>query len=368
MNFKLRGLKVKFTFFPTIFSLQYRQLNSKPTYPMSKKRVAINGFGRIGRAVARIILSDFADELELVAINDPSPTETTAHLFKFDSNYGTYDKEIVIEDEGDKKFLNVGGVKVQSFSTREIINLPWGDLGIDIVLECTGVFRTTEKCQPHIDQGAKKVLLSAPAKDDGFKSIVLGVNEEQLEDSDVFVSNASCTTNCLAPVAKVLHDNFEIKAGLMTTIHAYTNDQRILDVGHKDLRRARAGAVNMIPTSTGAAKAVGIVIPSLKGKMTGLAVRVPTPTVSLVDLVVKVGKTVTAEEVNAALKKESDANPTILGFETRPCVSKDFQCDPRSSIVDAAETMVIDDMVKILTWYDNEWGYSVRFVELATMM
>ena len=335
---------------------------------MSKKRVAINGFGRIGRAAARIILSDFSDKLELVAINDPSPTETTAHLFKFDSNYGTFHKEIKIEKSGDKAFLNVGGTKIQSFSTREITELPWGELKIDIVLECTGVFRTKEKCQPHIDQGAKKVLLSAPAKDDGFKFIVIGVNDKELKDSDIFVSNASCTTNCLAPVVKVLDENFEIKSGLMTTIHAYTNDQNILDVGHKDLRRARAGALNMIPTSTGAAKAVGLVIPHLKGKMTGLAVRVPTPTVSLVDLVVKVGKTVTAEEVNAALKKASDANPHILGFETRPCVSKDFQCDPRSSIVDASETMVIDDLVKVLAWYDNEWGYSMRYVELATMM
>jgi glyceraldehyde 3-phosphate dehydrogenase len=335
---------------------------------MSKKRVAINGFGRIGRAAARIILTDYDDKLELVAINDPSPSELTAHLFKFDSNYGTFAKDIEIVKEGEKEFLDVGGTKIRNFSTREISELPWGELEIDIVLECTGVFRTTEKCQPHLDQGAKKVLLSAPAKDDGFRTIVLGVNDEELKDEDKFVSNASCTTNCLAPVAKVLHDSFEIKSGLMTTIHAYTNDQRILDVGHKDLRRARAGAVNMIPTSTGAAKAVGIVIPELKGKMTGLAVRVPTPTVSLVDLVVKLGKTVSAEEVNAALKKYSDANPDVLGFETRPCVSKDFQCDPRSSIVDAEKTMVIDDLVKVLAWYDNEWGYSVRYVELATMM
>ncbi len=332
------------------------------------KRVAINGFGRIGRAAARIILESHADKLELVAINDPSPTETTAHLFQFDSNYGTFSQNIHILHEDGKEFLQVGKTKIRSFSTREITELPWGELGIDIVLECTGVFRTKEKCQPHIDQGAKKVLLSAPAKDENFRTIVLGVNDHDLKDDDIFVSNASCTTNCLAPVAKVLHDKFGIKSGLMTTIHAYTNDQNVLDVGHKDLRRARAAGLNMIPTSTGAAKAVGLVIPELKGKMTGLAVRVPTPTVSLVDLVIKVKNPVTAEEVNKVLKAASDANPKIIGYETRPLVSKDFQCDSRSTIVDASETKVIDDLVKILAWYDNEWGYSCRYIDLALMM
>jgi glyceraldehyde 3-phosphate dehydrogenase len=332
------------------------------------KRVAINGFGRIGRAAARIILDYHADDLELVAINDPAPTETTAHLFKFDSNYGTFDQDIEIVNEGEKEFLMVGEKKIRSFSTRNISELPWGELDIDIVLECTGVFRTKEKCQPHLDQGAKKVLLSAPAKDDNFRTIVLGVNDDDLKEDDKFVSNASCTTNCLAPVAKVLHDNFGIKAGLMTTIHAYTNDQNVLDVGHKDLRRARAAGLSMIPTSTGAAKAVGIVIPELKGKLTGLAVRVPTPTVSLVDLVVKLDKKVTAEEVNKALELASNENPALIGYETRPLVSKDFQCDSRSTIVDASETMVIDDMVKVLSWYDNEWGYSCRYVDLACMM
>lgn len=333
-----------------------------------KKRVAINGFGRIGRAAARIILETKFEELELVAINDPSPTTTTAHLLQFDSNFGTFGQNVSITNEGDDEFLIVGDAKIRSFSTRNIEELPWGDLNIDIVLECTGVFRTQETCQKHIDQGAKKVLLSAPPKSDGFKVIVIGVNDEELKDNDKFVSNASCTTNCLAPVTKVLHDNFTIKSGLMTTIHSYTNDQGVLDVGHKDLRRARAAAINMIPTSTGAAKAVGIVMPELAGKLTGLAIRVPTPTVSLVDLTVKLDKKVTTEEINAALKKESDKNPRILGFETRPCVSKDFQCDSRSSIVDADQTMVIDDMVKVMSWYDNEWGYSCRYVDLATMM
>lgn len=332
------------------------------------KRVAINGFGRIGRAAARIILEQHAGELELVAINDPSPTETTAHLFKYDSNYGTFAEDIEISSEGESEFLLVGDKKIHSFSTRNITDLPWGDLEIDIVMECTGVFRTQEKCQPHLDQGAKKVLLSAPAKSEGFRTIVMGVNEDELQDDDKFVSNASCTTNCLAPVAKVLEDNFGIASGLMTTIHAYTNDQNVLDVGHSDLRRARAAGLNMIPTSTGAAKAVGIVIPELKGKLTGLAVRVPTPTVSLVDLVVKLKKPASAEEINATLEAASNENPGVLGYETRPLVSKDFQMDSRSSIVDASETMVIDDMVKVLTWYDNEWGYSCRFVDLARMM
>ncbi len=331
------------------------------------KRVAINGFGRIGRAAARIILD--TPELELVAINDPSPTEQTAHLFTFDTNYGTFKGEVEITEENGDEYLVLNGKKIRSLSTREIKELPWGDLNIDIVLECTGVFRTKDTCQLHIDQGAKKVLLSAPAKDEGFTSVVLGVNDEVLTGEETFVSNASCTTNCLAPMAKALDETIGIQSGLITTIHAVTNGQNILDVGHKDLRRARAAYENMIPTSTGAAKAVGIVLPQLAGKLNGLAVRVPTPTVSLVDLVFKAKKQTTAEEVNAALKAASEANPHILGYETRPLVSRDFQCDARSSIVDASETMVMDgDLVKVLSWYDNEWGYSCRFVELATKM
>ncbi len=333
-----------------------------------KKRVAINGFGRIGRAAARIILENYGDKLDLVAINDPSPTTTTAHLLQFDSNFGTFPQEVKITNEGNKEYLVVGDKKIRSFTTREISELPWGDLDIDIVLECTGVFRTIEACQKHVDQGAKKVLLSAPPKSDGFKVIVIGVNDEELKPEDKFVSNASCTTNCLAPVVKVLHENFGIKSGLMTTIHSYTNDQRILDVGHKDLRRARAGALNIIPTTTGAAKAVGVVLPEMAGKLTGLAIRVPTPTVSIVDLTVKLDKKTTAEEVNAIFKAEAQKNPRIFGFEPRPCVSKDFQGDSRSTIVDADQTMIIDDMLKVMSWYDNEWGYSCRYVDLATMM
>ena len=328
------------------------------------KRIAINGFGRIGRAAARIILE--RSELTLVAINDPSSTEHMAHLFQFDTNYGTFDGEVAVEDGGET--LRIDDKKIACFSTREITDLPWGDLGVDVVLECTGVFRTLESAQPHIDQGAKKVLLSAPAKSDGFATIVMGVNDHLLTGKEAFISNASCTTNCLAPVAKVLHDNFEIQSGLMTTVHAYTTSQKLLDVGAKDMRRARAAAVNMIPTSTGAAKAVGIVLPELNGKLNGMSIRVPMPSVSLVDLVVKVKRSTSAEEVNAALEKASVSMPHILGFEKRPLVSSDFRCDSRSSIVDASETMVIDDLVKVLAWYDNEWGYSSRFVDLAVCL
>lgn len=330
-----------------------------------KKRVAINGFGRIGRAAARIILANHQDTIELVAINDPSPSEQTALLFQFDSNFGRLGKEVTVVHEGDQEYLQVGDDKITSFGSRDIADLPWGDLGIDVVLECTGVFRTLEKAQPHLDQGAKKVVLSAPAKSDGFDTFVLGVNCDTITGNENLVSCASCTTNCLAPVAKTLHDSFEIECGLMTTIHSYTNDQRILDVGHSDLRRARAAALNMIPTSTGAAKAVALVIPEMKGKLTGTSVRVPTPTVSLVDLTVKVKKSATKEEVNAALKAASDKMPHILGFEERPLVSMDYKMDSRSSIVDAAETFVMQDLVKVLAWYDNEWGYSCRLVELV---
>ncbi len=328
-----------------------------------KTRVAINGFGRIGRAVARIILKDYADTMELIAINDPSPTAMTAHLFEFDTNYGRF--SIPVEVESDN-LLKVGGIKIKKFTTRNIVDLPWRDLKIDVVLECTGVFRTKDSVSEHLKMGAKKVIISAPGKDDGFKTIVLGVNDEIIKGDETLFSNASCTTNCLAPVAKVLDEEFEIKSGLITTIHAYTSSQNVLDVGHKDFRRARAAAENMIPTSTGAAKAVGIVLPQLNGKLNGLAIRVPLPTVSIVDLVFKAGKEVSVELVNAALKKASDKMPHILGFETKPLVSKDFQGDSRSSIVDADQTMVIDDLVKVMAWYDNEWGYSARLVELIT--
>lgn len=328
-----------------------------------KKRIAINGFGRIGRAAARLVIAH--PDLELIAINDPSPIEQMAHLFQFDTNYGRFEGTVSIEKNNT---LQINKQKVQCFSSREINTLPWKELKIDIVMECTGVFCSAEDCNKHIAQGAKKVILSAPAKSDGFATIVIGANEGILTGKETLVSNASCTTNCLAPVAKVIHDTFEIESGLMTTTHAYTNDQRILDVGHKDLRRARAAAENVIPTSTGAAKAVGLVLPELKGKLNGLAIRIPVPTVSLVDLVVKVRKPATVETVNAALKKAAEKNPHILGFEERPLVSSDFIKDTRSSIVDAAETMVMGDLVKVIAWYDNEWGYSCRFVELTAML
>ncbi|PID70162.1 type I glyceraldehyde-3-phosphate dehydrogenase [bacterium DOLZORAL124_38_8] len=330
-----------------------------------RKKVAINGFGRIGRAAARIILKDFSDQLDLVAVNDPSDPKLTAHLLKYDTNFGTLDGEVKIEGD----YLFVAGEKIRKFQTRNISDLPWGELDVDIVLECTGVFRTKELCQPHLDQGAKKVLLSAPCKSEGFRTIVLGVNDEELQDTDTLVSNASCTTNCLAPVVKVLHENFGIEKGMMTTVHSYTNDQRILDVGHKDLRRARAAAENMIPTTTGAAKAVGMVYPEMQGKIDGMAIRVPTPTVSVTDFVATLKKETTTEEVNAALKAASEKMPHVLGFETAPLVSSDYMGDSRSSIVDAAVTKVTGgNLVKVLAWYDNEWGYSCRLVELATKM
>lgn len=333
---------------------------------MSKKRVAINGFGRIGRLAARVILQNYTDKIDLIAINDPSPTDASAHLFEFDSTYGRYPGSVKIEGED---LLNIDGHKVKKFTTREISELPWGDLDIDVVIECTGVFRTGEKAQPHLDQGAKKVLLSAPAKDDQFKTIVLGVNDDTLKGDEKLVSNASCTTNCLAPVAKVLDEAFGIESGLMTTIHSYTNDQRVLDAGHKDMRRARTAAVNMIPTSTGAAKAVGLVLPQLNGKLNGISVRVPTETVSLVDLTVTLKKDVTAEEVNAAFEKAAKAMPHILHVESRPLVSMDFRGDSHSSIVDAHETSVIGgNLVKVLSWYDNEWGYTCRLIELAAKL
>jgi len=332
---------------------------------MSKKnRIAINGFGRIGRAALRIALQK--EDLEVVAINDPSPIEQTAHLFEFDSNYGRYPGKVEIGKDG--KSLCIDGKCIQTFASREITELPWKELKIDVVLECTGVFRTAEKAQPHLDQGAKKVLLSAPAKSEGFSMIVLGVNDDTLTGKETLISNASCTTNGFAPMVKVIHEAFGIESGLMTTIHSYTNDQRILDVGHKDLRRARAAALNIIPTSTGAAKAVGKVYPELNGKLNGISVRVPTPTVSLVDFVAELKKEVTAEEVNKALKAASKKMPHILGYEERPLVSMDYKGDPRSCIVDASETMVIGKQVKILTWYDNEWGYSNRLVELAAKL
>lgn len=329
------------------------------------KKVAINGLGRIGRMVFRIVSE--SKELDLVAVNVTSPAETIAHLLNYDTTHGTWDKKV--EVKGDN--IVVDGKEITVTSDRNPANLPWADLGVDIVIEATGVFNHGDKAQAHIDAGAKKVVLTGPSAGGNVQTLVRGVNCATLDTAsyDVF-SNASCTTNCLAPVAKVLNDEFGIKNGLVTTVHAYTNDQMNLDNPHKDLRRARSAAENIIPTSTGAAKATALVLPELEGKLDGMALRVPVSNVSLVDLVVDLEKDVTKEEVNEAFKKyEADAMTGILGVSDAPLVSSDYNTDPRSSIVDADLTMVMaDNKVKVLSWYDNEWGYSVRCVELAEMI
>ncbi len=327
-------------------------------------RVAINGFGRIGREIFRINLEKKA--FEVVAINDLSNAETLAHLLKYDSNYGTIAN--TIETKNDQIIIDKKNYKV--FSERDPELLPWKDLKIDLVIEATGFFTNRAGAEKHLKAGAKKVLITAPAKDEIDATIVLGVNEKTYKrKSHHIISNASCTTNCLAPIAKVLHDSFKIKKGLMTTIHSYTNDQRILDLPHEDLRRARAANLSMIPTSTGAAKAIGLVIPELKGKLNGLAIRIPTPTVSLVDLTVEVEKKTTTEEVNKKLQQAAKKHPTIIRYETKPLVSVDYKGSEHSAIVDALSTEVIGgNMVKVLAWYDNEWGYSCRVVDLAKMI
>lgn len=327
-------------------------------------KVAINGFGRIGRQILhRIMQSD--SNLEVVAINDLTNNEMLVHLFEFDSTYGRYPGEVKLDGDN----MIVDGKSIKLFAEKEPTNLPWKDLGVDIVMECTGVFRTHEKASLHIEAGAKRVILSAPAKGDkgADATIVMGVNEEVFDPANhTIISNASCTTNCLAPFAKVLNDSFGIKRGIMTTIHAVTTSQKILDMADKDMRRARSCMQNMIPTSTGAAKAVGLVIPEVKGKLTGMAVRVPTVTVSLVDLTVELEKDATPEEINSAFEKRAQEIPHILKVENRLLVSKDFQMDSHSSIIDAPSTMVMGgNMAKILAWYDNEWGYSCRMVDLA---
>lgn len=331
-------------------------------------RIGINGFGRIGRQVYKAIYEDFGDELEVVAVNDITDTPTLAHLLKYDSNYGRFPGEIAVEG-GD---LVVDGHVIQALEERDPGNLPWGDLGVEIVVESTGIFRDREQAAAHLRAGAKKVIISAPAKRPDA-TIVLGVNEEVYDpDNHDVVSNASCTTNCLAPVAKVVNDSFGIQHGLMTTVHSYTNDQRILDLPHKDLRRARAAALNIIPTTTGAARALALVIPELEGKFDGFALRVPTPTVSLVDFTAAVGQEVTVDEVNNALHDAAGSDGwlgRVLEVSEEPLVSMDLKGDPHSAIVDAQSTMVMDgSMVKVIAWYDNEWGYSVRVADLASFM
>jgi len=328
-------------------------------------KVAINGFGRIGRLVARAIMERPDCGLELVAINDLADADANALLFGYDSVHGRFPGEVT--SDGDS--ISVNGKKIAVTSEREPGNLPHGEMGIDIVLECTGFFQSKEAAQPHIDAGAKRVLISAPAKNVD-QTVVYGVNHDVLTSADVIVSNASCTTNCLAPVAKVLNDAVGIERGFMTTIHSYTNDQRMLDQMHSDMRRARAGAVNMIPTTTGAARAVGLVLPELNGKLDGSSVRVPTPNVSLVDLVFTPNRDTTVEEINNALKAAADGPMKgVLVFEDKPLVSSDFNHQPASSSVDSLETSVMDGkLVRVVSWYDNEWGFSNRMLDTAGVM
>ncbi|MDH5753061.1 MAG: type I glyceraldehyde-3-phosphate dehydrogenase, partial [Deltaproteobacteria bacterium] len=317
--------------------------------------IAINGFGRIGRLVMRAGRGNPAFDVK--AINDIADAKTMAHLFKYDSNYGPYQGEVRVEGDN----LVIDGKTIRVTSERDPANLPWKELGVDVVLECTGIFTDVAGGEKHLAAGAKKVLFSAPAKGDGILTVVKGVNHGLYsKDTHNLVSNASCTTNCLAPVVKVLHEKFGIKRGLMTTIHAYTNDQATLDQPHKDLRRARAAGLSMIPTSTGAARAIGLVMPELKGRLDGFAVRVPTATVSVVDVTFELEKSTTAEEVNAALKAAAEGPMKgVLGYTDEPLVSMDFKGDPRSSIVDGLSTAVMDgNMVKVVSWYDNEWGFS----------
>lgn len=329
-------------------------------------KIAINGFGRIGRLVLRTLLQRHKNDLTVVAINDMADLKTNAHLLRYDSTYGIFPGKIEV-GEG---VLRIDGNNVAVLNEKDPARLPWKQLGVDIAIESTGVFTDGAHVRGHLDAGAKKAIITAPATNEDI-TLVLGVNDSSyIPGKHHIVSNASCTTNCLAPVAKVLHDNFGIERGLMTTTHAYTNDQRILDLMHKDLRRARAAAMNIVPTSTGAAKAIGLVMPELKGKLHGLSLRVPTSTVSVVDLVVDLKKSATVETVNNALKQAADDGMNgILAYCDEPLVSSDFRGNSASSIVDALSTVVLEGkMAKVLSWYDNEWGYSCRVGDLAQLM
>lgn len=327
-------------------------------------KVGINGFGRIGRNVFKALVKKYDGQLEVVAINDLTTPATLAHLLKYDSLFGIYDKKV----EAGEDYIVVDGKKIKIFAERDPKNIPWAEVGAEIVIESTGLFTDAVKAKAHMEQATvKKVLISAPAKNEDI-TIVIGVNEEKYDPKKHnIISNASCTTNCLAPFAKVLDQEFGIVKGLMTTVHSYTNDQRILDQPHKDLRRSRAAAESMIPTTTGAAKAVALVLPQLKGKLNGMSLRVPTPTVSCTDLVAELGRNVTVEEVNGAFKKASETSMKgILGYSEEPLVSIDYRGDERSSIIDALSTMVTGgNMVKVLSWYDNEWAYSNRLADLT---
>ena len=329
-------------------------------------RIGINGFGRIGRQVTRSILERHSDELEIVAVNDLTDTETNAHLFKYDTNYGRYPGTVEASDG----HVVVDGRPIKVFSERDPAKIPWGDLGVQLVIESTGFFTNAQQAAGHLQGGAKKVIISAPAKGDDL-TVVMGVNEDKYDPAQhTVVSNASCTTNCVAPLVKVLNDTFGISHALMTTVHAYTNDQKILDQVHSDIRRARAAAANIIPTTTGAAKAVGVVMPEMQGKIHGMAFRVPVPTVSLIDLVANVERSVTRDDVNQAFQQASQETLSgVLEYCEEELVSSDFKGNPASAIFDAPSTMVMgDSMVKVLGWYDNEWGYSCRVGDLAAFM
>jgi len=324
-------------------------------------KVGINGFGRIGRNVFRAALNN--PEVEIVAINDLTNVKTLAHLLKYDSTHGKIDATVEAAEDA----LIVNGKSIKVFAERDPGALPWAEYGVEIVVESTGIFTAKEKAEAHLKGGAKKVIISAPATNEDI-TIVMGVNEDKYDPAKhTIISNASCTTNCLAPFAKVLHEKFGIVKGMMSTIHSYTNDQQVLDLPHKDLRRARAAAENIIPSTTGAAKAVALVLPELKGKLNGMAFRVPTPNVSVTDLVVELSRNVTVEEVNAALKEAANGPlKGILNYSEEPLVSRDYNGDPASSTIDALSTMVVgDNLVKVVSWYDNEWGYSNRVVDLV---
>jgi glyceraldehyde 3-phosphate dehydrogenase len=325
-------------------------------------KVAINGFGRIGRNVVRAMIEHRRDDLQLVAINDLGSVETNAHLFRYDSVHGRFNGEVKIE--GDMMDVGAGPFKV--LAERDPAKLPWGELGVDVVMECTGIFSDRDKAAAHLTAGAKRVLVSAPSKGADI-TVVYGVNHDKIEAGHTVISNASCTTNCLAPVAKILNDLCGIQSGFMTTIHSYTNDQRILDLPHSDLRRARAAAMSMIPTSTGAAKAVGLVLPELQGKLDGTAIRVPTPNVSVIDLKIIPARETTVEEINSAMSRAA-ANELkgVLAVTSEPLVSIDFNHDPHSSTFDLSQTQIVDGrLVRVLSWYDNEWGFSSRMCDTA---
>ena len=329
-------------------------------------RIGINGFGRIGRQVLRASMERHPDKLEVVAVNDLTNAKTNAHLFKYDTSYGVYPGTVAAEENA----LIIDGKEVQVLAERDPAGIPWGDLGVDIVVESTGIFTDAAKAAGHLTGGAKKVIISAPARGEDVM-VVLGVNQEKYDPaSHNILSNASCTTNCIATMVKVLHDNFTVQRGLMTTVHAYTNDQRILDQAHDDLRRARAAAQNIIPTTTGAARAVGVIMPELQGKIHGMALRVPVATGSITDFVAELDKSVSVQDVNAAFKEASESSlKGIMDYTEDPIVSSDIVYNPHSCIFDALSTMVMEDnMVKILGWYDNEWGYSCRTADLCAFL